>query len=651
MRNISILFLLRKSIGAIFRIILIDKGISFNTKYKILIILTVLILFQCSNSRLLTKKEYNRSTQSLKEWKIKEALNNLPGGEKGGFITTMEETYLNLLLGNPDIKKLRYYATKIKNRVRFKVSRELKSFFYLETPEGYYASEHEVIWLHLLLSWGYSMKGEFEKARVEAKICSNLLSMHWSEEGRFDDPLIRIILAGVWTMCGEWEEAQVDFRVAANMDRSLKWARELANLEEPPANLVIVLGGIGPEPKWSPKLKANPFRGFRGIKFRSRGLENSLILKDSENYSATMNRAPNSLYWYKRHFVRDNEIQDLIQDSRYSQKALVTTIEGTTRTLAGITAGVVIAAGGIALGGSIVLLGAWLKSSEIAVIGLIPIITGPVWGYNIAKDSYKKSVKKSKKVLDISRTYRFVRFLPEYVWVSWSKKKLVFPITVYHNKKSVLTSTIPSRPTTVNIVSLGYYPDALSHYNLNKPRKALGRGIDPDARDLNAKSLLYVAIEENNIDEAKRLVMLDANLNARNDNGETLLHSAIKYKRNEISKIFINHGANINAQDNYNITPLTYAITFTNPEITELLISKGANINAKDKSGWTALHHAAWIGKIKMVKVLVKNGADVNYKIYKQYRKFPKGSTALDIATICGHTEIVEHLKKHSSIE
>ena len=45
----------------------------------------------------------------------------------------------------------------------------LKHFFYLETPEGYYASEHEVIWLHMLLSWGYSMQGKYDKAYVEAK--------------------------------------------------------------------------------------------------------------------------------------------------------------------------------------------------------------------------------------------------------------------------------------------------------------------------------------------------------------------------------------------------------------------------------------------------------------------------------------------------
>jgi len=174
----------------------------------------------------------------------------------------------------------------------------------LETPEGYYASEHEIIWLHLLLSWGYSMRNEREKAYVEAKICANLLSNEWSDEGRFDDPFIRILLAAMWTMCGEWEEAQVDFRAAYKLDKSMQWANTLGDMKKAPDKLIIILGGPGPVPEWDPDLKSNPIRGYREIKFHPRGIKSNLVLKDKNNYNINLYLTPDSSYWYNAIYKR-----------------------------------------------------------------------------------------------------------------------------------------------------------------------------------------------------------------------------------------------------------------------------------------------------------------------------------------------------------
>ena len=144
------------------------------------------------------------------------------------------------------------YAKKVDNAVRYKVSRDIQGFFYLETPEGYYASEHEVIWMHMLLCWGYLQGGQQENAGVEARKSANLLSTAWSDEGHFDDPLLRVIMGGFWTMLGQWDEARVDFRRAAMMRPSLAWAQKLARLDAPPRDLVIVLGGPGAEPLLEP---------------------------------------------------------------------------------------------------------------------------------------------------------------------------------------------------------------------------------------------------------------------------------------------------------------------------------------------------------------------------------------------------------------
>ncbi len=206
----------------------------------------VLLVSACSQDRLLTKQDYQQRQNDFMQGDAAEALCDFPRRtEQGDFITTMEQGYLNLNQGKPQIDPLQRQADLLQDRVRYNVSREAKAFFYLQTPEDYDASEHEVIWLHFLLSWGYSLQGKYEDACVEARIAGSLLTLPWSPNGHFDDPAMRLFLAGLWTMCSEWQEAQVDLRAAWFMDHSLTWAGELADRESPPANLFVVLGGPG----------------------------------------------------------------------------------------------------------------------------------------------------------------------------------------------------------------------------------------------------------------------------------------------------------------------------------------------------------------------------------------------------------------------
>lgn len=407
-----------------------------------------------------TKTDYSFSESELGRGNIDSAIRELPGGEKGTFITTMERTYLNLLRGNPDISDLLKYAGKIEERLRYSVSRELRTFFYLETPEGYYASEHEIVWMHILLSWGFSLKGDFEKAYVEAKKSSVLLSSNWSQEGRFDDTFLRIVLGCIWTMCGHWEEAQVDFRVAASLRPKLKWTRELANMEKAPADLIIILGGPGPKPVWKPRFDQKLFRGFRGIIFRGQGIKSSLNLIDSRGLRKKLRITPDSSPWYRRHFIRDNSIQEYIEDSKYGQRLLVSSVKNVGRATLGVVGGIVIAVGGIAIGGAVMVVGIYAESAEIFVLGFAPMGYGVVKGYDVASSSIEASARDIKRTADVSNKYRFVRFLPEYAWIGWSRKKLEYPLKVYKNKREVLTiKTGVEEKGRVTLVSTGYYPD------------------------------------------------------------------------------------------------------------------------------------------------------------------------------------------------
>lgn len=433
-------------------------------KYTVVIILAAVLclcaVFPRCSSRLLTRSDYDEPTFHLENNRIDHALKSFPKGEDGAFITIMERTYLNLLRGNPDIDELANYSRRIDDQVRYRVSREIQNFFYVETPEGYYASEHEVIWMHLMLCWGNILRRDMDRAFVEAKIASNLLSLHWSDEGRFDDPLLRIILAGFWAMQGRWEEAQVDFRVAAMLDPSLRWCRDLARMDSPPADLVIILGGAGPRPEWEPRVRINPFRGFRGIRFAGRGIKSPLKLEDAAGTRIGMHLTPDSSTWYTRHFIRDNEIQDLIQDSRYGARMTMAVTKSTLGTATGIAVGAVIVAGSLGVGGAIVALGLYGGSGELAAGGIVVGISGSVYGVKTGKRIARNSIHSARRDLDVSEAYRFVRFLPEYAWVGWSRRELKFPLKTSIKKHGITDfSKEQGTLTKINILSFGFYPD------------------------------------------------------------------------------------------------------------------------------------------------------------------------------------------------
>ena len=417
------------------------------------------LLAGCS-AKLNSRFDYSSSLHHHRRGNPSMALASFPDGEKGKFITAMERASLSILAGTPDVDGLARYAKKVDNAVRYKVSREIKGFFYLETPEGYYASEHEVIWMHLLLCWGYLQGGQQEKAGVEARKSANLMSTAWSDEGHFDDPLLRVIMGGLWAMLGQWDEARVDFRRAAMMRPSLTWAHTLARLDAPPRDLVIVLGGPGAEPSWNPRVTSNPIRGARGVEFIGQGRKSALSLKDDKDRALAMNITPDSSSWYRRHFVRNNEIGDLIKDSNYAVRMTSATVTAAAGVTLGIGIGAAIMAGGIGIGGGIVYLGFLGNSGELAALGIVIGVGGVTAGYKTGSDIIDDSMKSARTQMDISDAYRFVRFLPEYAWVGWSKEPLTYPLKGFVKNRNVAEVPKEGRGVTrINGVTLAYYPD------------------------------------------------------------------------------------------------------------------------------------------------------------------------------------------------
>ncbi|KAF0205910.1 MAG: hypothetical protein FD173_599 [Gallionellaceae bacterium] len=426
-------------------------------------LIALILLFTgtgCSQNSLLTRHDYDKSQRNFVRGDANDALLDLPRrAEQGTFINAMESGYLNLIQGKAEIKPLQQQAKVLEDRVRYHVSREAKTFFYLQTPEDYYASEHEVIWLHMLLSWGYSLKGQFENACVEARVAGSLLSLPWSPVGHFDDPTMRLFLASLWTMCGDWREAQVDLRAAWVMDNSLVWAKELASREHPPAHLFAVLGGPGPDPVWSPEHTLNPLRSERKVSFKLRGQKSTLTLNDRTGLLIPNRRSPDAANWYARHVARESELHEVILDSVYGGNAAISGIVATAKITASSSLGLAIGVGGSVLGAAVMYVGARGNSDDIVLAGAGIVGTSLKEGWDISKQGYEESTSELAQRLNPSESYRFVRYLPEYLWMGWSDQALSYPMTL----RTPYSYTSIAQPGVVNdgtSVSIAHLPDA-----------------------------------------------------------------------------------------------------------------------------------------------------------------------------------------------
>ncbi|TGL66494.1 hypothetical protein [Leptospira jelokensis] len=391
----------------------------------VLVAISFSLTIQCSS--LSKRQDYESSLRMYETGDLSKTISHLPSKEKKGFISVLEKAHLGFLNGGTDYKDLESLAEESKERLRFSATRSLKSFFYMESEDGYYASEAEIIYLHILLGLYYARAEEYDKAKIQARYASNLLSGEWSAEGQFDDPTLRLLLASLWLSTGSKEEAMVDFRKATQLKPQSHSIRSLTS-ETFPADgeFIFIFGGPGAEPTMDPSVNLNFIRGLRNLKFQTSGKQSTLLLLDN-NKTLSLSLEKGTLGWYERHLIRDNEISELIQDSKYFQLVSATALkEGTKGTLK-ITGSVLVGATIVALGAGIVYLGAEASSEELAAAGITIMISGFKLGSEWVDQSIEDAKTNIKEDLDISTDYRYVRFFPEYVWIGKSKSKLTNP--------------------------------------------------------------------------------------------------------------------------------------------------------------------------------------------------------------------------------
>ncbi|TGL60206.1 hypothetical protein EHQ58_06815 [Leptospira ognonensis] len=84
----------------------------------------------------------------------------------------------------------------------------------------------------------------------------------------------------------------------------------------------------------------------------------------------------------------------------------------------------------IAAGGGLTYLGVTNNINELGAIGLAIMVFGLVKGAEWSKVAIEGTAKNIKEDLDTSKEYRYVRFLPEYIWITPSHtKRIDIPIS------------------------------------------------------------------------------------------------------------------------------------------------------------------------------------------------------------------------------
>ncbi|MDP2856531.1 MAG: ankyrin repeat domain-containing protein [Bacillota bacterium] len=191
----------------------------------------------------------------------------------------------------------------------------------------------------------------------------------------------------------------------------------------------------------------------------------------------------------------------------------------------------------------------------------------------------------------------------------------------------------------------------------------------PPEHDAEAlrQDLLFMAVEDDDVDEMKSLVAQGANARAVDVYGKPLIARAVESNaigafgylielglsdsfgellikaaglgHLELVKMLLRLSASPDPRDGGGWTPLMHAALEGETAIAEVLFAHGADVNTTDDTGATALIHAAVFGKVETIAVLLEHGARVD-------ARDREGRTALDWAIENEHSAAVILLRE-----
>ena len=164
----------------------------------------------------------------------------------------------------------------------------------------------------------------------------------------------------------------------------------------------------------------------------------------------------------------------------------------------------------------------------------------------------------------------------------------------------------------------------------------LKANANPDSQSKDGSTSLILACENGHFDVVDLLLKANANPNLSMHKGLTPLMVASHHGHSEIVRILLDANADPAYQTDQCASPIMHACFNRKPDIVRLLLTRGADPNLQHPaSGLNALMHASFSGCLESVELLLMSGADPSVLSLK-------GLSALHVAAICGHEEIVQ---------
>ncbi|HZE70651.1 MAG TPA: ankyrin repeat domain-containing protein [Pyrinomonadaceae bacterium] len=225
-----------------------------------------------------------------------------------------------------------------------------------------------------------------------------------------------------------------------------------------------------------------------------------------------------------------------------------------------------------------------------------------------------------------------------------------------NQKSTVIVKLLLAGGAAINANGVDALSEAAKANNLDLVNLFLARGVNPNGKTHESKTVLFEVVETDSIDAIRALLAAGADAKAINsEDGQTILMRAARAShisdtavRIRVLKMLLAAGAGVHARDNDGRTALLYSVqqymseaggVLSRPEIVRLLLKEGADVNASDKQGNTALILTVqvWRTPLGIPQLLLDKGANVNLAN-------ANGQTALMLAAKDGKNEIVQLL-------
>ena len=147
--------------------------------------------------------------------------------------------------------------------------------------------------------------------------------------------------------------------------------------------------------------------------------------------------------------------------------------------------------------------------------------------------------------------------------------------------------------------------EAAKQNNIEQARKAIVLGASIDCRDFSGFTSLYLACTLGNMQIAELLVASGANVDqAFGKRKQTLLHWAAEQSSTGVATFLLSHKANVNAQQSDGSTPLLLAAKHGHHYLVQLLLKHDALLSPRNSNRVNALTAAKKAGHDDVARLI-----------------------------------------------